>query len=146
MTFPTAPEVCRLCEEGFHILHVIAEFGDITAKKTLWHGTKDRPRGYIQVEGIAEDEDALKDLLRVLASNMVDPLRSITKMIQQLYNRHSAGCCLHVVLDDENLEDLHVDSCIEFAVKNHHSECELLARAIRQLNEEQRAQLLKTQY
>ncbi len=58
--------------------------------------------------------------------------------VQALYARDSAGCCLHVVLDDRNVRDCFVDSCIENAV---HDECKQIAIKLRQMSTTQRRKL-----
>jgi hypothetical protein len=38
-------------------------------------------------------------------------------LARHIYQRHSAGCCLHIVLDDGNLEDDDVRFCIKQAAR-----------------------------
>jgi hypothetical protein len=66
----------------------------------------------------------------------------IKRRVTQLFNRSGAGCCLHIVVEDGNLRDDHVDFCIKEATDHRHSECEALARDIRALTEEQRKEVL----
>lgn len=66
------------------------------------------------------DHDALRTLLRVL------------------YERHGTGCCLHVVVDDHNVDDSSVDFCLGWAKEHGHSFCELLAQRLRALPEHER--------
>ena len=58
--------------------------------------------------------------------------------VRAIYARHLAGCCLHIVLDDGNLEDSSVDVCIAHSIREGHAECETLARNIRSLTGSQR--------
>ena len=37
------------------------------------------------------------------------------------------GCCLHITLDDGNVEDSHVRSCLGYAVEVGHPACYMLA-------------------
>jgi hypothetical protein len=39
----------------------------------------------------------------------------VAPLVRALYERHAAGCCLHIVLDDLNVSDDDVRFCIEFA-------------------------------
>lgn len=61
--------------------------------------------------------------------------------VEALYERSPTGCCLHIVLDDGNIEDSHVQFCIEYAVENKHSECEVLARKLLMMSKTQRKKL-----
>jgi len=42
------------------------------------------------------------------------------ELIKQIYINHAAGCCWHVVLDDENWDS--IDFCKEYAMQ--HDDCE----------------------
>jgi hypothetical protein len=64
------------------------------------------------------------------------------RMIDQLYNRHSAGCCLHIVTDDGNIADNHVRFCVEYAVKEGHPSCEELAKLFLSMTIRQRAETM----
>ena len=43
---------------------------------------------------------------------------------------HDNGCCLHIAVEDFNLEDEDVWSCIKFANDAGHPECAELAKAL----------------
>lgn len=60
-------------------------------------------------------------------------------LIGSIYGRHVAGCCLHVVLDDENLEDSAVAVCVEAAEREGHEDCRELARMLSAMSVEQRS-------
>ncbi len=57
----------------------------------------------------------------------------VGELIDRIYERHSAGCCWHIVLDDDNWDFDCIDHCIEWAKENNCDECmqlgTLLARA-----------------
>lgn len=61
--------------------------------------------------------------------------------VRALYARNLVGCCLHVVLDDGNVEDASVEHCIEWAQKQGHPECEALARTLLRMSKTQRLKL-----
>jgi hypothetical protein len=62
-------------------------------------------------------------------------------LVKALYARNSAGCCLHIVLDDGNVRDSDVDCCIESARKKGHADCETLALLLRKMSRTQRGRL-----
>ena len=65
--------------------------------------------------------------------------------IKQLYDREggSGGCCLHIVLDDNNIEDGHVAFCVDRAYQQSHEDCKLLSLSMLALTEEQRGRVLR---
>lgn len=36
------------------------------------------------------------------------------ELIKMIYRHHAAGGCMHIVLDDDNTEDDHVDFCVRY--------------------------------
>jgi hypothetical protein len=62
----------------------------------------------------------------------------VLPFVNELYKRHAAGCCLHVVLDDGNVEDSSVEHCIENA---EHDDCIRLAHLLRLMSKTQRKKL-----
>lgn len=65
----------------------------------------------------------------------------VIQEVEALYRRSAVGCCLHVVLDDGNVDDSHVQFCIEQAVESGHLECEALARKLWTMTKTQRRKL-----
>ena len=61
--------------------------------------------------------------------------------IRDIYARHCAGCCLHIVLDDGNVRDDCVDFCIDAAQEKGHKDCEAVAVALRAMTKTQRMKL-----
>ena len=61
-------------------------------------------------------------------------------MVASLYETETggAGCCLHVALDDGNMDDGAVDFCIKQAVESGHALCEKVARHLRAWPEDKR--------
>ena len=82
-----------------------------------------------------EDLEAIKDCHVATAASDVAPL------VDRLYKRHSAGCCLHVVLDDDNCEDDDVDFCIGKAKERGCWECYAIGLILRSMSEEDRTEL-----
>ena len=66
----------------------------------------------------------------------------ISGLIWQVYQQSSVGCCLHITLDDGNIEDTHIDFCLEESTKNNHSICLELAKELRKLSRHTRAYTL----
>ena len=77
---------------------------------------------------------------------MTPAMHRAKKMIEQLYNRHSAGCCLHIVTDDGNIADGHVSFCVKYARKENHPSCESLAKLIEGMTLLERAHLLNMRW
>jgi hypothetical protein len=65
----------------------------------------------------------------------------VLPLVRALYERHEAGCCLHIVLDDYNVDDGAVDFCIGYARTAGHDECLRLAETLRRMSFTQRRKL-----
>lgn len=95
----------------------------------------------------------MRDLLRAgCAGDGVSVMRykptipEISPWIAALYARHSAGCCLHIVLDDGNTEDDSVEWCIGHAIKNECYQCTVIGFVLRVMSRTQRGKLSRTQW
>ena len=62
--------------------------------------------------------------------------------VEAAYNRNAAGCCLHIVLDDFNIDDDDILHCITYALGEGCTECYILANRILFLSHAQRKQLV----
>ncbi len=67
----------------------------------------------------------------------------VLPLVNDLYKRAPVGCCLHVVLDDWNVDNHSVDFCIEQARTQGHGQCEELARTLRAMSRTQRLRLAR---
>ncbi len=65
----------------------------------------------------------------------------VLPLVRALYRRNGAGCCLHIVLDDSNIHDSHVDFCIAQASASNHDDCLELGRQLRLMSKTQRSKL-----
>lgn len=65
----------------------------------------------------------------------------VLPLVQALYARHAAGCCLHIVLEDGNVDDASVEFCITEASARAHDECHELAVLLGTMSRTQRAKL-----
>lgn len=68
--------------------------------------------------------------------------------MQQLYRRHSAGCCWHIVLDDGNVDEDTALWCCEYIADGgadgdamRHDECVALAGLLPLMSKTQRRKL-----
>ena len=66
----------------------------------------------------------------------------VKQLTARLYQRSAVGCCLHILVDDCNIEDRHVDFCIAYAEERAHTECAELAKAYKELSLADRAEVL----
>jgi len=53
------------------------------------------------------------------------------------------GCCLHIALDDGNIDDSNLDFCVTFATERGHPDCLALATLMRRMSRTQRAKLAR---
>ncbi len=77
------------------------------------------------------------------APNTIFSVAAILPLVQRHYANPggSAGCCLHIVLDDGNLGDEHVIYCVKVAKHKGHKDCEGLARILFCMSKTQRKKL-----
>ncbi len=77
----------------------------------------------------------------------LDPNRptvpQVLPLVKKVYERHAAGCCLHVVLDDCNYEREFAEFCLEYAKEQKHPECIELAEKLVQMSNTQRSKLAR---
>lgn len=60
---------------------------------------------------------------------------------QAIYDRSCVGCCVHIVLDDQNVRESDVEFCCEYALENGHADCLAVALALRRMSKTQRLKL-----
>lgn len=68
----------------------------------------------------------------------------VKPLVDLLYQRNSVGCCLHVVLDDGNIDDQSVAWCRDEAQRQGHADCFLLANTMLEMSRTQRKKLGKS--
>ncbi len=68
----------------------------------------------------------------------------VLPLVRQIYERHAAGCCLHIVTDDGNVEQDHVEFCVRQAQSEHHTDCLAAAEMLAAMTETQRRKVYKT--
>lgn len=72
-------------------------------------------------------------------------VRAVLPLVRALYAspEGGAGCCLHIVVDDYNVEDSHVAFCEEYARRQGHDACERLAVLLRAMTRGQRSKVAR---
>jgi len=68
-------------------------------------------------------------------------IHEVWPLVRELYSRHGAGCCLHIVLDDGNVMDDDVRFCIEWADKEGCKPCAELGQLLLRMSRTQRKKL-----
>lgn len=64
----------------------------------------------------------------------------VVSLVRALYASPAgaSGCCLHIALDDHNLEDDHLDFCLKRAQAAGHAKCERIAGLLLSISEAER--------
>jgi hypothetical protein len=70
----------------------------------------------------------------------------VLPLVWDLYDRSLDGCCLHIVLDDGNVDDASVKFCMRYAEEMVHWECLCLAETLLHMSKTQRTQLSSRAY
>ena len=78
---------------------------------------------------------------------MSKPTRlELAPLVKALYERNSVGCCLHIVLDEGNVEDSDVAFCLSWARTEGHEACIQLAEKLLLMSRTQRLRLSRRNY
>lgn len=67
----------------------------------------------------------------------------VLPIVKTIYARHGAGCCLHIVTDDDNTEQDCADYCLERAKTLGHPDCIAAAELLVQMTPTQRHEIYK---
>lgn len=62
----------------------------------------------------------------------------VLPLLQAMYQRHCGGCCLHIVTDDDNVEDDHMRWALDYARAQGHPDCIAAAEMLAQMTATQR--------
>ena len=73
---------------------------------------------------------------------MKPTLPEVKPLIDALYQRHSTGCCLHIVLDDGNVGEGSVLYCLNTAREKNHKDCIELGEKLLLMSKTQRKKLM----
>lgn len=103
-----------------------------------WLETEDR--------GAATEAEMLELARRLNELTRKPTIPEVMPLVRELYAtpQGTCGCCLHIVLDDGNIEDDHVRFCVDWAVKHDHPKCAELARVLLRMSKTQRKKLYRT--
>ena len=76
------------------------------------------------------------------------PIHHAIELANRIYRRNCVGCCLHIVLDDGNIEDSHVAFCVEQTNKpvhkGPHDDCRELADLMMTFSKTQRRKVINS--
>ena len=62
----------------------------------------------------------------------------VLPLVRAIYEKHCAGCCLHIVTDDDNCEQSSADCCVDTARERGHADCLQAAEMLAQMTPTQR--------
>lgn len=65
----------------------------------------------------------------------------VLPLVRAVYARHAAGCCLHILTDDGNVDDAHADFCLAAARERGHADCLSAALMLVAMTKTQRAKV-----
>jgi hypothetical protein len=72
--------------------------------------------------------------------------REMIPLMKAIYERNCVGCCWHIVLDDDNIEDGHVEYCINYAAEKGHQDCIALGPLMLSASRTQRLRASRSYY
>ncbi len=67
----------------------------------------------------------------------------VLPLVRAIYQRHCAGCCLHIVTDDDNCEEEWMPFVLETARTREHPDCLAAAEMLAQMTPAQRHEVYK---
>ena len=67
----------------------------------------------------------------------------VLPLMWAVYERHAAGCCAHIVVDDDNIRDSDAEFCLEQAKEQGHKDCIVLCEALVKMSPTQRHKLYR---
>lgn len=65
-------------------------------------------------------------------------LPQLTPLVRGIYQRHTGGCCLHILIDDGNIENAHAQFCLDEARRQEHADCTAAAELLLKMTKTQR--------
>jgi hypothetical protein len=68
----------------------------------------------------------------------------VLPLVNAVYARHCAGCCLHILTDDGNVDNDHAAFCLTSAQERGHADCLAAAEMLVQMSRTQRRKVYRT--
>lgn len=68
----------------------------------------------------------------------------VLPLVRVVYERHCAGCCLHILTDDGNVAQEHADFCLQQAHENGHADCLAAAQLLVAMSPTQRTKVYRS--
>lgn len=68
--------------------------------------------------------------------------KDVLPLVNTIYARHGTGCCLHIVTDDGNTEDYHVQWALNNAKAHNHTDCIEALTQLLDMSQTQRRQVM----
>jgi hypothetical protein len=69
----------------------------------------------------------------------------VLPLVQAVYDRHTAGCCLHILTDDGNVDDGDAAFCLEQAKQQGHADCLAAAELLVRMSKTQRLKVYRAE-
>lgn len=70
----------------------------------------------------------------------------VLPFIAAIYEDHCTGCCLHIAMDDGNLQDNHLEFCLRQGFEHGHANCVAAALMLLGMTQTQRHFLYRHRY
>lgn len=62
-------------------------------------------------------------------------------LVKGIYAANCVGCCCHIVLDDGNVKDNHIEYCLEVAKERNHPDCVRMCELLLKMGKTQRLKM-----
>lgn len=91
-------------------------------------------------------QNELEEMCSLIRTDRKPTVPDVAPVVRALYLMCGAGCCLHVVLDDGNVETDSVRWCGQWATSQGHRGCGALADVLLRCSTTQRIKLARAPY
>ena len=120
--------------------------GDLLDRASWYFSAIELPRE-LDGEELEREAGRIVRGARINTAAGMDPERPTADLViplaRRIYERHPTGCCLHIVLDDENLEDGQIEFCAARAHESGHALCAAVALLMRAMSKTQRRRVVR---
>jgi hypothetical protein len=73
-----------------------------------------------------------------VTSDTISKIDAAVEALKAVYKRHCAGCCLHILADDGNIEQSHASWCAGYAAATGHKDCIAAADLLENMTDPER--------